>query len=189
MVVSRRIYFGLLAVLVMERLFELWLSRRNKQRALSRGGVEVGTGQYRVMVAFHTLFIIACAVGATFRGLWFPPFLSVMAWVGEAGAQAIRYWSVAALGERWNTRIIVIPNTPPVMLGPYRYIRHPNYAAVVIEIACIPLIQGLLITAAVFSTANAILLAFRINLEERALGNLYQTAFCERPRFIPRILG
>jgi methyltransferase len=189
MVVSRRIYFGLLAVLVTERLFELWLSRRNKRWALSRGGIEVGTRQYRVMVTFHTLFIIACAAEVTFRGPCFPPFLSVMACIGEAGAQAIRYWSVATLGERWNTRIIVIPNTPPVILGPYRYIRHPNYAAVVIEIACIPLIQGLLITAAVFSTANAILLAFRITLEERALGNLYQTAFCERPRFIPRILG
>ena len=72
--------------------------------------------------------------------------------------------------------------------GPYRYVRHPNYCAVVLEIACIPLIGGLVITAILFSLANAILLAFRIPLEERALGGSYQRAFAEHPRFLPSLV-
>ncbi len=188
MVISRGIYFALLAGLVMERLFELWLSKRNARRALARGGIELGRGQYQIMVVFHTLFIIACAVEATFRNPSFPESLSVRALIGEAAAQALRYWSVATLGQSWNTRVIVIPNAPPVTRGPYRYIRHPNYAAVALEIACVPLIRGLMITAAVFSAANAILLAFRIRLEEHALGESYGRAFAARPRFIPGIV-
>jgi methyltransferase len=188
MVISRAIYCALLATLMIERVFELWLSQRNARRTIARGGIELGHGQYRIMVVFHTLFIIACAVEATFRNSPFPRSLSVMALLGEAAAQALRYWSVATLGENWNTRVIVIPNAPPVTSGPYRYIRHPNYAAVALEIACVPLIRGLVITAAVFSAVNAILLAFRIRLEEHALGESYRRSLGERPRFIPGIV-
>jgi methyltransferase len=189
MLISRRNYFGLLALVVMERVCELALSRRNARRAVSRGALEVGHGQYRVIVAFHALFIIGCAVEATFRDPQVPAFISRIAVIGEVGAQALRYWSVATLGERWNTRIIVDANQVPITTGPYRYVRHPNYAAVVLEIACLPLVRGLLITAVVFSALNALLLAFRIRLEERALGDTYQIVFARRPLFIPRIHG
>jgi methyltransferase len=137
------------------------------------------------MIVFHTLFIFACSVEAILRNPSFPLALSAIALIGEVVAQALRYWSVAALGGNWNTRIIVIPNTSPVTSGPYRYIRHPNYVAVAIELACMPLICGLIITAAAFSVTNAILLAARIRLEEQALGESYQYAFAGRPRFIP----
>jgi methyltransferase len=188
MVISRQIYFAVLAGLAAERLFELWLSERNARDAFARGGIEVGRGQYRIMVAFHTLFIIACAVEAILRNPSFPLALSTIVLIGEVAAQALRYWSVAALGKNWNTRIIVIPNTSPVTSGPYRYIRHPNYAAVAIEMACVPLIRGLIITAAAFSVANAIFLAARIWLEEQALGESYRCAFARRPRFIPGLV-
>jgi len=178
-----------LAGLSIERHFELRLSKRNAQRALAHGAIEVRRGQYRFMVAFQALFLVACGGEALFRNPAFPEFLSLLALLGEAVAQALRYWSVATLGERWNTRVIVVPDTPPVTWGPYRYIRHPNYLAVVLDIACVPLIRGLMITAAVFSAANAILLAWRIRLEEHALGDRYQRAFAERGRFIPGILG
>ncbi len=188
MVISRGIYFALLAGLLIERVFELWLAKRNALRLLARGGIELGRGQYRIMVAFHSLFIIACGVEATFRNPPFAGSLSLMALIGEAAAQALRYWSVATLAESWNTRVIVIPNAQSVTTGPYRYIRHPNYAAVALEIACVPLIRGLVITAAAFSVTNAILLAFRIRLEEHALGESYRRAFGDRPRFIPGIV-
>jgi methyltransferase len=113
------------------------------------------------------------------------PVLSLTALVGEAAAQAFRYWSIVTLGEAWNTRIIVSEQMPVRTSGPYRYVRHPNYCAVVIEIACIPLIRGLVITAISFSIANAILLALRIPLEERSLGEPYQRAFATPRRFIP----
>ena len=189
MVISRLAYLVLLAGLSTERLFELWLSTRNAQRALARGAIEVGRSQYWIMVAFHVLFIVACGIEVTFRNPAFPEFLSLLALIGEGIAQALRYWSVTTLGERWNTRVIVVPDMPPVTSGPYQYIRHPNYLAVVLEIACVPLIRGLIITAAAFSALNAILLGCRIRLEEHALGDCYQQAFAGRSRFIPGILG
>ena len=187
MVVSRGAYLAFLGGLAIERAFELWLSKRNARRALTRDGIEVGHGQYRIMVAFHTLFIVACAVEATGENPSFPRILCIMALIGEAAAQGLRYWSVVTLGESWNARVIVIPGASPVTSGPYRYVRHPNYTAVALEMVCIPLIGGLLTTAAAAFAINAILLRFRIRLEERALGECYQRAFAARPRFIPDI--
>jgi methyltransferase len=189
MVISRGIYFAILAALVVERIVELWLSNRNARLAFARGGIELGRGQYRIIVAFHALFIAACAAGAMRYATAAPPALSTLALAGEAVAQALRYWSVATLGQNWNTRVIVIPNIEPVTSGPYRYIRHPNYVAVALEISCVPLIRGLVTIAVFFSAGNAILLAFRIRLEERALGKSYQIAFASRPRFVPSIVS
>jgi methyltransferase len=188
MVISRGIFLAILAALVAERIFELWLSNRNARLAFARGGIELGRGQYRIIVAFHTLFIAACAAWAMRPAPPFPPALSILALAGEAAAQALRYWSLATLGRSWNTRVIVIPETEPVTSGPYRYIRHPNYVAVALEIACVPLVRDLVTVALVFSAGNAILLAFRIRLEERALGKSYRIAFASRPRFIPSIV-
>jgi methyltransferase len=164
----------------------LWLSNRNAQLAFARGGIDLGRGQYRIIVAFHTLFMAACAAGAIRYAPACSLALSMTALAGEAAAQALRSWSVATLGQNWNTRVIVIPGIEPVTSGPYRYIRHPNYVAVALEIACVPLIRGLVIIALAFSVGNAILLAFRIRLEEQALGISYQLAFASRPRFVPR---
>src|SRR5437667_285639 len=140
MVISLRTYLILLAALVVERVFELNLARRHAKRAFANGAIEVGQTHYRVMVAFHALFIGSCAV----EGFFFPyRFPSVVAWIAlfaEAVAQALRYWAVSTLGERWNTRIIVTPAMTPVTGGPYRFMRHPNYLAVVIEIAAVPMI-------------------------------------------------
>jgi methyltransferase len=189
MIISRSVYFVLLGGLSVERLLELWLSKRNAQRAVALGAIEVGRRQYRTMVAVHAAFIIACAAEATFRMRAFPELLSLLALIGESAAQALRYWSVITLAERWNTRVIVVPDAPPVTSGPYQYIRHPNYLAVVLEIACVPLIRGLIITAAIFSAINLFILRSRIRLEEHALGDSYQRAFADRRRFIPLILG
>jgi methyltransferase len=172
-VISRGIFLAILAALVAERIFELWLSNRNARLAFARGGIELGRGQYRVIVAFHMLFIAACAAGAMRYAPAFPRALTIVGLAGEAVAQALRYWSVATLGQSWNTRVIVIPDIAPVTSGPYRYIRHPNYVAVALEIACVPLIRGLVTIAIVFSAGNAILLGLRIPLEERALGEPY----------------
>jgi methyltransferase len=189
MVISCGVYLAILAAFVAERIFELWLSNRNARLAFAGGGIELGRGQYRVIVAFHALFIAACAAGAMRYAPSFPPALSIVALAGEAAAQALRYWSVETLGRSWNTRVIVVPDIEPVTSGPYRYIRHPNYVAVALEIACVPLIRGLVTIAVVFSAGNAILLAFRIRIEERALGKPYQIAFASRPRFIPSIVS
>ena len=188
MVISPHAYLALLAGLATERLYELWLSKRHARRMLSRGAIEVGRGHYYAMIGFHTCFILACGAEGTFSKSYFPHWLSILGLTGAAMAQALRYWSVTTLGENWNTRVIVVPNQPPITSGPYRYIRHPNYTAVMIEIACVPLIRGAVITAVGFSALNVLLLHRRIQLEEDSLGENYRQTFSERPRFLPHLL-
>lgn len=184
---TQSVFLGFMGLLVAERLVELVLSKRNAARAFARGGLEVGQGHYRFMVVFHTLFLVACVaevlvLESSFRGVW--------GWValgGAVAAQGLRYWAIATLGDRWNSRIIVVPGLPPVTGGPYRFLRHPNYVAVVLELACVPLIHGAWRTALVFSVGNAALLFVRIRAEEAALGDAYARAFAHRPRFIPEV--
>ncbi|MBM7114018.1 isoprenylcysteine carboxyl methyltransferase family protein [Archangium primigenium] len=182
---SARAYLFFLGLIGVERVVELVLSTRNARRALAAGGREVGQGHYRVMTVLHTAFLVSCA--AEVVG-WPRAFPGVLGWVALGGAvlaQALRYWAITTLGERWNTRILFIPGARPVTSGPYRFVRHPNYVAVILEMACIPLIHGAYLTALVFSVANAALLVVRIRAEEAALGPEYQRAFGARPRFVP----
>jgi methyltransferase len=184
-VVSIRAYLAILAGLTAERIFELWLSKRNARCAFANGGIEFARGHYAVMVAFHVAFLISCTIETLLHAPALPPVLASVTIAGAVAAQALRYWSVVTLGENWNTRIIVVPGREPVTSGPYRYIRHPNYVAIALEIACVPLIRGLVVTAVIFSVGNALLLTGRVRLEERALGEPYRRAFASRRRFIP----
>jgi methyltransferase len=187
MVSSVEAYLGFLGLLGVERLVELVLSKRNAARALALGGTETGQGHYRVMVVFHSLFLVACVAEVLGLSRPFPGGFGFAALGVALVAQALRYWAIASLGERWNTRIIVVPGLPPVTRGPYRYLRHPNYVAVVLELAAVPLIHGAWGTAVVFTLGNALLLRVRIRAEEAALGAAYAEAFADRPRFIPEV--
>ena len=179
-------YLAFLLLLALERVGELALSRRNARRAFARGAVEVGQGHYRIMALLHTLFLGACAAEALLRPRGgFPPALAWAAFAGALSAQALRYWAISTLGDRWNVRVIVLPGAPPVVAGPYRWVRHPNYVAVVVEMVCVPLAGGAWLTALAFSLANAVLLLVRIRAEEAALGRAYVDAFAATPRFIP----
>ncbi len=177
-------YLALLAAVAAERAVELVLSSRHARRALARGGRESGRRLYPLMVGFHAAFLVALVVGALLHPSPPPP----AAWIAAAGvaaAQGLRWWSVASLGDRWNTRVIVVPGDPPVTRGPYRVLRHPNYVAVALEVACLPLCWGLWELAAAFSAGNALLLAARIRDEERALGPDWERAFAGKGRFVP----
>lgn len=188
MVISLRTYLLILGALALERLFELWLSARNARRALAAGAFETGRSQYRMIAVFHALFIASAAAEGI---LLQRPFPGMPGWVALAlaiSAQGLRYWCVATLGPRWNTRIIVWSESWPITGGPYRFIRHPNYLAVIIEVACVPLIRGCWLTAAIFSVGNAVLLAARISTEEAAMGPRYALVFATRPRLLPPLL-
>jgi methyltransferase len=187
MVSTRRLYFGLLGLLLVERGFELALSARNLRRARRRGAVEVGRGHFAPMVALHALFVPACAWEVVRLRRRFPGALGLVALGGALLAQGLRYWAVATLGERWNTRVVHVPGEAPVRSGPYRHVRHPNYAAVALELACVPLIHGAWASALAFSLANGVLLAVRVRVEERALGAPWQRAFAATPRFFPEV--
>jgi methyltransferase len=181
--ISYPVYLALLGLIGVERIGELLLSRRNARRAFARGATEHGQRHYRVMAAFHTLFLIACAVEGARRA--FPGTVGWIALVGALSAQALRYWAIATLGERWNVRVIVLPSAQPVVTGPYRFLRHPNYVAVALELVCVPLVHGAWLTALAFSIGNALLMVVRIRVEEAALGSQYAAAFAATPRFIP----
>jgi methyltransferase len=155
----------------LQRLLELWYSRRNEHRLRSRGAVERGAGHYPVMMATHTLWLVSTLVEGLLRGpeipAWWPVPLAAFLVV-----QPLRYWAIASLGMNWNTRVLVMPGAKLVKSGPYRYFPHPNYVVVAVEILTFPLIFGAWITAMVFSLLNAAFLFVRIRTENRALREL-----------------
>ena len=187
MVTFRTLYLGFLALSAAERLVELALSRRNAARSFARGGHEHGRAHFPVLVVLHTSFLVSCVAESAIR-----PFPGLLGWIAltvAVAAQGLRYWAVSALGDRWNARVIVIPGDPPVDRGPYRFVRHPNYLAVVLEMIAVPLVHGCWVTATVFSLANAAVLRVRIRAEEAALGPAWQRTFGGRPRFLPGGFG
>ena len=156
----------LLALVTAQRLGELVLASRNTRRLEARGAYEAASGHYPLIVALH---------GAWIAGLWW------LAWDRPANSwlavlflalQGARVWVLLSLGERWTTRIIVLPGAPLVGRGPYRFFRHPNYAVVCAEIALLPLVFGLWWYALVFSLLNAAVLWVRIRAENAALASL-----------------
>lgn len=167
------LYLALILATGAERVVELVLSTRNARKALSLGGVEFGRGHFPWMVALHTGLLVACIVEVFVAGR---PFLPLLGWPMFAlvvASQALRYWCIASLGEQWNTRVIVVPSLHLVTRGPYRWLRHPNYLAVVVEGFALPLVHSAWITALAFTVLNAILLlGFRLPTENTALAAL-----------------
>jgi methyltransferase len=166
---SRLLYTLLIVGVAAQRLIELRLARRHQLALLARGGVEVAPRHYRAMVVLHAAFLVACLLEVWWLRRPFRPALAAAMAVLLAAAQALRYWAIATLGERWTTRIICLPGAPRITRGPYRFLRHPNYLAVVAEMAALPLLHGAWLTAAAFSAANALVLGVRIRHEESAL--------------------
>jgi methyltransferase len=179
------VFLIIVAAIAAERVVELVLSRRNRSIALAAGAIETGEDHYRVMTVFHVLFFVSVVLEAVVLRRPFPGVIGWAALGGAVGAQALRYWSIVTLGVRWNTRIIVFPDAAPVTSGPYRFLRHPNYLAVIIEMACVPMIHGCWLTAIVFSIGNAVILTVRIREEEASLGGRYAQAMNRLPRLIP----
>lgn len=167
------VYLVLLGATALERLAELVVSTRNARWSFARGGTEHGRGHFPPMVALHAGLLVACAVEVLVADR---PFVPVLGWTALAltlASQALRWWCITTLGPRWNTRVIVVPGLPLVSGGPYRWLRHPNYVAVVVEGLALPLVHTAWVTALVFTALNAVLLlGFRIPSEERALGLL-----------------
>ncbi|VTR78505.1 isoprenylcysteine carboxyl methyltransferase family protein [Cellulomonas hominis] len=160
----------LVALTALERLAELVVSARNARWSFERGGVESGRGHFPPMVALHTGLLLACVLEVHLADRPFVPWLGWTALALVIASQALRWWCIATLGHRWNTRVIVVPGLDLVRRGPYRWIPHPNYVAVVVEGVALPLVHTAWVTALVFTVLNAVLLlGFRIPSEERAL--------------------
>lgn len=153
----------ILALVTLQRLGELVLSRRNTERLLARGGVEVGANHYPLIVLVHAGWLTALWIWGRNQDV------NLAALAGFLVLQGLRVWILAALGPRWTTRIVVLPGAPLVASGPYRYFPHPNYAVVVGEIALLPLTLHLPRLALIFTLLNLAVLALRIRVENRAL--------------------
>ena len=166
---SDSLYVGLVVAVAAVRVVELGVSERNRRWSLAHGGIESGAGHYPVMVVLHTGLL----VGAVAEVLLLDrPFLPWLGWPMLAllvAAHLLRWWCISSLGRQWCTRIVVVPGSPRVTTGPYRWLKHPNYLAVVVEGFALPLVHTAWITAAVFTVANAVLLRTRIAAEEQAL--------------------
>lgn len=185
---TRAWYTAFVALIAVQRLFEMRLARRNTRALLARHGVEAGRAHFPLMVALHVAFLVACPAEVW---LLARPFVGWIGWPALAlclAAQGLRSWAIRALGNRWTVRVIAVPGTLSVTRGPYSYIRHPNYVAVIVEIATIPLVHTAWITAVVFSALNGLLLARRIKVEEALLRQVggYGDGLDHVPRFVPR---
>jgi methyltransferase len=165
------LWYGLLiAAVAIERVAELVVSQRNLSWSRERGGEEFGARHYPAMVALHSALLVGCLVEAMYR-----PFLPALGWPMLAvvlAAQGLRWWCITTLGHQWNTRVVVIPDAARVTGGPYRFIPHPNYVAVVVEGIALPLVHTAWITAVVFTLLNALVLRTRIGVENAALARL-----------------
>jgi methyltransferase len=169
---SQTWYVGLVAVVAVARGVELAVSERNRRWSMAQGGVESGAGHYPVMVLLHTGLLVGAVVEVLALDRPFLPWLGWPMLALLVASHGLRWWCISSLGRQWCTRIVVVPGRSVVTSGPYRFLRHPNYLAVVLEGIALPLVHTAWVTAAVFTVANAALLRVRIAAEEQALRSL-----------------
>lgn len=180
------LFYLFLVLLIIQRLFELRIARHNHRWIVSQGGYEVGKEHYKWLVLLHIFFICSLLIEYLYRSPSPPPWWWLPLWLFLL-AQVGRYWTIRSLGSFWNTRILVLPHAHLDLKGPYRYIRHPNYLVVIIEILTFPLIFGLYITALLFSFLNLCMILYRISIEEKALAEATASysMIMDKPRFMP----
>nr|WP_285889691.1 isoprenylcysteine carboxyl methyltransferase family protein [Neobacillus niacini] len=183
-------FYIFFSVLLIQRLLELAIARRNEKWMKERGAIEFGMRHYQFIVLMHSMFFVFFLFEkVTFSRelLSFWPLLAAV----FVCAQLIRVWAISSLGRYWNTKIIVLPNVEVVRKGPYRFIKHPNYLVVSIELMVVPLMFGAYITACLFTLLNVLMLSIRIPAEEKALQELtkYEGSFESCNRFLPKLLN
>ncbi|MCM3163029.1 hypothetical protein M3607_16320 [Metabacillus litoralis] len=181
------LFYLLFSLLIVQRLTELFIAKKNEKWMINRGGVEHGNEHYPFIVSLHVLFLISLLLEVIIfqkelTELWvvLVPLLVI--------TQLMRYWSVMSLGNYWNTKIIIVPNDIVVSKGPYQFIKHPNYVVVAVEILIIPLLFEAYITSLVFTMLNVVMMTIRIPAEEKALQTYtnYQEVFTVKSRFLPK---
>jgi methyltransferase len=157
--------YAILGLVAGQRLGELVIANRNTRALKARGAVEVGAAHYPYIVVLHAGWLLAVTGWVAMH----IPRINLPLLIAFAGLQAARLWILWTLGPFWTTRIITLPGAPLVRRGPYRFLRHPNYLVVVLEIAVLPLVFGAWAVAAIFSALNAAVLYVRVRLENQAL--------------------
>lgn len=158
----------IIAIVILQRLIELVIARRNEKWMLHQGAFEAGARHYPLMVMMHIAFFLSLLLEISIGDRTLSSFWLVLLTLFLI-AQVARIWCLASLGKFWNTKIIILPGADVVKKGPYRFIRHPNYVIVTIELLVLPLLFSAYFTAIIFSLLNLWMLSVRIPAEEKAL--------------------
>jgi methyltransferase len=180
-------YLGLLVAVAALRLLELRISKQHQKEMLGRGAARVEEPRFRWMVVLHTAVLIGSAVEVVFLHRPFLPVLGTIMLFVFLAANVVRWWVIRTLGEHWNVQVVDSTRLGVVTSGPFRFVRHPNYAAVFAEMIALPLIHTAWLTALVGTVAHAIVLKMRLSTEERVLfaNPDYRAAMSGKPRFLP----
>lgn len=187
MELSVKAYLGLLLVVALLRIYELQISRRHQREMVARGASKVIDPVFRPMVLLHTGVLVGAALEVVFLRRPFYPVLASICFVIFLAANVVRWWVIRTLGEHWNVEVMNSTGMGVITTGPFRYVRHPNYAAVFLEMLVLPLIHCAWIAASVGSAAHILVLSRRINTEERVLFSdaRYREVMYGKPRFLP----
>jgi len=180
-------FLALLLAVGSLRLVEMRLSRQHQKEMASRGAAKVDEPKFRWMVLLHTAVLIGAALEVVFLKRPFLPWLAAPMFAIFLAANALRWWVIRSLGAHWNVQVVDSTRLGVVTSGPFRYVRHPNYAAVFAELLALPLIHTAWITAAAGAIAHIGVLAQRLSTEERVLfaNPDYRAAMTGKPRFLP----
>jgi methyltransferase len=181
---------ALVALLGVTRLLELRVSRRHRRALLQSGARPVAERGFALMVSLHVAVLAGTIVEPLMTRPAGPTWFALAAAAGVLGANLLRLAAIRSLGAHWNVRVIDSAALGVVQSGPYRFVRHPNYAAVFLELLLLPLVPGAWLTAALGSALHAFVLRRRLLLEEAVLAAhpAYRAAMADKPRFFPRLL-
>jgi methyltransferase len=187
MELSVKAYLGLLLVVALLRIYELQISHRHQREMVAHGASKVVDPVFRPMVVLHTGVLVGVAAEVVFLRRPFYPMLAAICFAIFLAANVLRWWVIRTLGDHWNVQVMNSTGMGVITAGPFRYVRHPNYAAVFVEMLALPLIHSAWITAGIGSAAHALILSRRIHTEEQVLFSdaHYREAMYGKPRFVP----
>jgi methyltransferase len=187
MELSATLYCGLVAGVALLRLAELRLSRRHQERLAARGALKIGNPGFRWMVLVHAAILLGSPAEVVFLRRPLLPRLAISMLLLFLAANAVRWWVIATLGEHWNVQVVDSTRLGVITTGPFRFVRHPNYAAVFAEMLALPLIHTAWLTALLGALAHLVVLAQRLALEDPVLlaHPEYRAAMASKPRFLP----
>jgi methyltransferase len=183
------VFLGLLAAVAVLRIVELQISRRHQREMIARGAAKVAEPRFRWMVVLHTAVLLGAALEVVLLRRPFIPVLAACMFVIFLAANGVRWWVIRTLGDHWNVQVMDSTRLGVVTSGPFRYVRHPNYAAVFAEMLALPLMHTAWITAVAGSLAHVAVLSQRLSTEERVLlaNPEYQATMASKPRFLPGV--
>jgi methyltransferase len=181
------LFLILLVAVAAMRTFELRISKKHQREITARGGTKAKDPVFPCMAMFHTLVLIGAAAEVVFLHRPFIPALGYAMLAVFIFANTVRWWVIHTLGEHWNVQVMDSTKLGVITSGPFRYVRHPNYAAVFVEMIALPLIHTAWITALAGAVVHIVVLIFRLSAEERVLfaDPDYAAAMSSKPRFIP----